>query len=118
MEPISCRVSSFCKPLSQQNQCKVRGKHSLRQPKLITPEAKPVVETPSAVEAASVPMPQKPIDVPNVGQKTTDEKPTPAIQTNTENSLRKDQEVPKMGLAESSKKHEDGIRSPWCDFFE
>ncbi|CAH1430041.1 unnamed protein product [Lactuca virosa] len=65
----------------------------VRQPKLITPEAKPVQETPPAVAAASVPTPQKPVDVPNVGQKTTDEKPTPAIQTNTKNSLRKDQET-------------------------
>ncbi|CAI9259778.1 unnamed protein product [Lactuca saligna] len=84
----------------------------VRQPKLITPEAKPVEETPPAVAAAPVPTPQKPVDVPNVGQKTTNENPTPATQTNTENSLRKDQEVPKMGVEESSKKPEEKPSEP------
>ncbi|CAI9296696.1 unnamed protein product [Lactuca saligna] len=79
----------------------------VRQPKLITLEAKPVEETSPTVAAATVPTPQKPVDVPNVGQKTTNEKLTPTIQTNTGNNLRKDQEVLKMGLEESSKKHED-----------
>lgn len=79
----------------------------VRQPKLITQVAKPIEEKPPVVAAAPVPTPQKPADVPNVGQKTNDGKPTPVTQTNAENNVGKDEEVPKMGAEESSKKKED-----------
>ncbi|KAL4562997.1 hypothetical protein LXL04_027028 [Taraxacum kok-saghyz] len=81
----------------------------VRQPKVIVP--KPVEEIPPVVAAAPVlPPPQKPVDAPNVGQKSTHEKLTPATtQTNTDNNnLGKDQEVvpKKLVEAESSKKPE------------
>lgn len=81
----------------------------VRQPKLVTPVAKPVEEKLPAIAAPPVVTPQKPVDAPNVGQKTTDEKPTPPTQqTNTENNVGKDQKVvPKMRVGESSKKPEE-----------
>ncbi|KAJ0692134.1 putative alpha crystallin/Hsp20 domain, HSP20-like chaperone [Helianthus annuus] len=85
----------------------------VRQPKLITPAAKPVEAkpiTPAAkLEEAKPATPPKPVDEPNVDQNTTTEvKPTPTstIQSNIEKKEVEGKDHPKTGVEEKGEKSE------------
>ncbi|KAJ0450211.1 putative alpha crystallin/Hsp20 domain, HSP20-like chaperone [Helianthus annuus] len=90
----------------------------VRQPKLITPAAKPEEVkpiTPAAkLEEAKPAAPPKPVDEPNVDQNTTTEvkpTPTPTIQSNIEKKeVVKDKDHPKTGVEEKGEKSEGKAR--------